>query len=75
MAIQETKEKEACTIKLNMSVSESGTVKTANVSLGSLSANNWDAQKAYNIVEALAPLFSKAVYSVQHIATTNLVDN
>lgn len=76
MAIVATSVKNSVTIKLNNGTSESGTVSTINQSLGTLNgaASSWDATKAYTIVEALAPLFTKPVYEVQHVQTDILTD-
>lgn len=73
MAVTETPIKNACNLKLNNGTSASGLVQTVNVSLGTLS-ENWDAQKAMNVIEALSLCLSKSVYEAQHVLTTQLQD-
>lgn len=78
MAVTETLEKNAVTMKLNIGLDAQGNVKTANVGLGTLDivnpATTWDAQKAMNIVEALSACLTKPVYSVIRTATSVMVD-
>ncbi len=71
MAVIEDPRKRAVAVKLNNGV-KSGVVQTVSVGLGSLDVQEWDSQKAMNIVNALEPCFSKDVYSVQKTLVSNL---
>lgn len=72
MAVTEQMIKNQCNIKLNNGTGADGTVQTVNVSLGTLSASGWDAQKAMTIAEALGRCFTKTIYDVQHVQTNKL---
>lgn len=74
MAVSATISKVQGKIKLNNGTDpESGIVQTVSQSLPTLATTATDEQ-IYTVVEAVAPLLSKAVYSVQAIRTTDLTE-
>lgn len=76
MAITETMIKNVVQMRLNNGVDTQGRVTTVNQNLGTMSGNasDWDAQKVYNIIEAVSPLLSKSLYEVYHVQTNTLTD-
>lgn len=75
MAVSETMIKNVCNMKLNNGTDSEGNVKTVNVSLGTLSASAWDAQKAYACASAIEGCLSKTIYQVQHVLTNSLQED
>ena len=78
MAVNETVTNNSVRMQLNIGVdAQTGVIRTSNVSLGTLSTNpsDYNSQKAMNIVNALAPCLTKAVYRVQRLATSTLEDS
>lgn len=63
MAVVLEDKRVAVAIKLNNGTDSEGNIKTVSTSLGTLSTSGFDAQKAQNIINALAPCLSKVVYS------------
>ena len=53
--------------------SKQGKVQTVSVGLGSLDVDEWDAQKAANIVNVLEDCLSKQIYSVQKTEKSVLI--
>ena len=51
-------------MKVNNGTKESGEVKTANINLGSINKNAYNAEKAYAITQAIAPCLEKTLNSV-----------
>lgn len=69
MAVLEENKSLKVTVKLNNGTTPSGQTKTANVSLGSLDSTRYNANdgntKALNIVNAMAAVFSRNLYSIE----------
>ncbi|MBQ7193721.1 MAG: hypothetical protein IJR98_05065 [Synergistaceae bacterium] len=59
-------------VKLNNGTDASGNDKFVNVTLGNLSEENYDADKALAIVTALAPCLSKTVSTVEEVKVSTL---
>lgn len=59
-------------VLVNIGTTASGAVRTANVSIGTLSVNGWDNGKFVNIVEALKPCLAENYEDSQHIQTTSV---
>ena len=64
MATTETLSSVKCVCKLEDGETASGSIRTVNVNLGTLSPSSWDADKAMRIAGALTNVFSKTIYSV-----------
>ena len=60
--------------KLNNGTKD-GKVQTLNLSLGTLSTDRYDDQKAMNVVDLLKPVISKDVYTVQETKVSTLSSN
>ena len=71
MAVSTTLEKDSVNIQLNNGEAD-GKVKTVSVSLGSLSTQRYDDQKAVNIVNLLRPCLSKPVFAVKKVEVSSL---
>ena len=71
MAAVSTISKNSVSIKLNNGT-KSGVVQTVGVSLGRLSTQSFDAEKALNIVGLLGNCLAKEVYSVEHTQVARL---
>ena len=59
-------------VKLNDGTDTQGRDKYVSVTLGNLSEENYDADKALAIVTALAPCLSKTVSSVEEVKVSTL---
>ncbi|MBQ7221414.1 MAG: hypothetical protein IJS28_10580 [Synergistaceae bacterium] len=70
-AITESK-KVSVAMKLNNGTTATGAVKTASVNLGSLNKAAFDADKALNIVNALAPCFDRMLHIVEKTEVSQL---
>lgn len=66
MATTETTTAHTAYAQLNNGTDTEGNIKTVNVSIGSLSASDWNAQKAMNIILAMEGCLTKTVYSAIH---------
>ena len=71
MAI-ETLRKVDVKVKLNNGTDAQGKAKYANISLGDLSEENYDADDALEVVTALAPCLSKTVSMVNQTKESSL---
>ena len=65
MAVTVTPKSLSVSLKLNNGTTDSGTIKTSSLSLGSMSTTAFDADKAMNIVAVLSPCLSKALVRVE----------
>ncbi len=74
MAVSELTLKHSVSVKLNNGTKD-GIVQTVSISLGSLDKDEWDAQKAMNIVDLMEPCLSKSIYEVQKTTTTRLMND
>ena len=59
-------------VKLDNGTDSEGNIKTVSVSLGSLSKDNFDADKALAIVSQLGPCLSKTVEAVEKVEVSTL---
>lgn len=78
MAIAEENTKNQAYAVVMNGTDSGGNIKTVEDSLGTLSttASNWDANKAYAIATALAPLVGQGtLYTTRRVATFTLYDN
>lgn len=76
MAVTATLTKAAVKMNLNNGTdAQTGEVKTVAVSLGSVNPTTYNAQKAMNIVNAIAPCLTKSVYSVHEVKTSTLTES
>ena len=71
MAIS-TLRKVSVNVKLNDGTDAEGKARYVSLSLGNLSEENFDADKALAIVTALAPCLSKTVSSVEEVRVSTL---
>ena len=61
-------------INLNNGFDSSGNRRTIPIGFGGvLDSNTYDVQKVMNIVDALSPLFSKSVSSVNEVRVNTLI--
>ena len=74
MAVSELTLKHSVSVKLNNGTKD-GKVQTVSISFGSLDKDEWDAQKAMNIVDLMEPCLSKSIYEVQKTTTTRLMND
>ena len=65
-----TLSKVSVNIKLDNGPDDEGRQRTVSVSLGNLSASNFDADKVLAVKNALEPCLDKEVYSVEMIQTS-----
>ena len=65
-----TLEKQQAYLRLNNGTSASGTIQTVSVSLGTLNASNWDADKALAVADKLEACLTKTIYQFQGVSTT-----
>ena len=65
-------QKVSVNIKLNNGTDADGKLRTVSVTLGNLSASNFDADKALAIITALEPCLSKTVNSVNMVQTSTI---
>ena len=74
MAVTERMEKNVARMLLNNGTDTQGNVTTVTVNLGTLSDTGWDAEKAFNIMEAIEACLTKTIYQKQHVLTNRLVE-
>lgn len=68
----ETLKKVVCNVMVENGTDAEGNIKLVSFSLGSLSKDNFDADKALAIVTALRPCLSKTVNSTNKIETSTI---
>ena len=68
----ETLKKISVNVKLNNGTDSEGNVRRVNVTIGNLSEENFDNDKALAVVTALAPCLSKTVSSVEKVVVSSL---
>lgn len=68
----ETRKKVACNVVLENGTDSEGNLKTVNLSLGALSKDSWNADKALAIVQALGPCLNKTINNVQEVMTNTI---
>lgn len=68
----ETIKKVACNVMVETGTDAEGNIKTASVSLGTLSKDSWNADKALAIVSALGPCLSKSINSTDKVQTSTI---
>lgn len=71
MAVEEIKKRSAA-IRIENGTDSEGNVKTTTVSLGTLSKDRWDGDKALAIVGALEPCLNNVITTVETTATSTL---
>lgn len=76
MAAVETFSKNAVSMKLDAGTTSSGTTKTVNLSIGTLSTNDNDfnLSKVWNIVALIVPCLEYDLYSVTRTRTSTITD-
>ena len=74
MAVITTPIKTAVSLKLNNGTTESGTVKTLNVSLGTLNLSAFDASKVFAIAALLEPCLDRAIHRIEKTDTSRIED-
>ena len=74
MAVVRELDRVSVAAKLNNGTKD-GKVQTLNLSLGTLSTDRYDDQKAMNVVDLLKPVISKDVYTVQETKVSTLSSN
>ncbi len=62
----------ACNILVNNGTTQTGAIKTATVSLGSINKDAFDADKAYAIAEVVATCLTKALYDIRKVETSSI---
>lgn len=67
-----TLKKVSVNIKLDNGIDTEGRARTVSISLGSLSKDNFDADKALAVVAALEPCLSKTVSTVEKTETSTI---
>lgn len=65
MAVVEDLTGVSVSMVLNDGTNEDGDVRTASQSLGKMDVDNFDNQKAMNIINAATPILSKDIYDVR----------
>ena len=68
----ETLKKVAVNLKLENGTDSEGNLKLVNLSLGTLSKDSFDADKALGIVQVLGPCLSKTINSVVKVQTSTI---
>ena len=68
----ETLKKVVCNVRLENGTDASGNLKFMSTSLGTLSKDSWDPDKALAIVSALGPCLSKTINSTEKIQTSTI---
>lgn len=68
----ETLKKVSVNLKLENGTDAEGNIKLVNVSLGTLSKDSFDADKALAIVQLLSPCLSKTVNSTEKVAISTI---
>ena len=75
MAITSTNKRNSISMKLSTGTSSSGAITTTSQNLGTLKTatfNDTDKQKAFNIINLLAPCLMYSLYRVEFTAVQNL---
>lgn len=72
MAVTSTVVKNACNLLLNNGLDTQGNIKTVSVSIGTLSADGWDASKAMAIADKLENCLTKTAVNISHVQTSYL---
>ncbi|MBQ9222102.1 MAG: hypothetical protein IJ587_12725 [Synergistaceae bacterium] len=67
-----TLKKISVNVKLNNGTDSEGNVRLVSVTLGNLSEENYDNDKALAVVTALAPCLSKTVSSIEKVEVSTL---
>ena len=67
-----TLQKVSVNIKLDNGTDDEGRQRTVSISLGALSKDNFDADKALAVKEALEPCLDKEVYSVEKVEVSTI---
>ena len=62
-------------LRLNNGYDSNGNVATVSVSLPAINCNNFDPQKAYNIVNLVEPCLLKSLFSVQKLEVSALIED
>ena len=78
MAIISTNKRNSVSIKLRTGTSENGSATTTSQNLGTLKTTTFsdaDKQKAFNIINLLAPCVAYSVYRVEFTAIQNLEED
>lgn len=75
MAVTKALDKVKANMVMNTGTSASGTITTANVSIGTLDSSAWDAEKALAIMKKVKNCLSKAMYSAQAVETYTLSES
>ncbi len=70
MAVVETVKKRSANCQLEDGIDSSGNMKYVSLSFGALAKDAWDADKLFNIKNALAPCLSKTIGSVETTVTS-----
>lgn len=56
-------------ILLNNGTTQTGSIRTVNQSIGTLEPSRWDVDKAFEIVMAATPIFTRPVVEAQNVKT------
>lgn len=72
MAVVETVKKRSANCQLENGIDSEGNIKYVSLSFGALAKDAWDADKLFNIKNALVPCLSKTVASTELITTSSL---
>ena len=67
-----TLKKISVNVKLNNGTDSEGNVRLVSVTLGNISEENYDNDKALAVVTALAPCLSKTVSSIEKVEVSTL---
>lgn len=68
----ETRKKVVCNVVVETGTDSEGNLRTANVSLGALTKDGWNADKALAIVQALGPCLTYTINNVQEVMTSTI---
>lgn len=68
----ETLKTRVCKVLIENGTDSEGNIKTTSQSIGALSTERWNGDKALAIVSALAPCLASTVESVETVVTANL---
>ena len=72
MAATATVKKIACNLLLNNGTTQTGAVKTATISMGTLDKDAFDADKALALVNLITPCLEKSLYECTKVETSKL---
>lgn len=75
MAIVRTLDRVYVRMKLNNGMDAQGNTKTVSQSLGALSPTGYDDEKAWDVIDALIPCLTKALYSTELAPTYTLTED